>query len=100
MGQPISVVSTTVEGDVAAFDTDRSITGQDGASFGSSDEAEGAESLSGGLASRVFESDDAVSHVFVASNQVVVGRDGGWDDGSLAATSQVVTSFFVFYPDA
>lgn len=100
MGQPITVVSTTVEGDVAVFHTDRGITGQDGVAFASGDEAAESGSFPGDLSARLFASDDAVAHVFIASNQVVVGRKGGWDDGSLAAAAEIVTAFFVFYEDA
>ncbi len=100
MGQPISVVRTTVDGDVAAFHTDRGITGQDGAAFVSGDEATGTGSLPGNLAARLFAADDAVSNVFIVSNQVVGSRAGGWDDPSLAAISETITTFFVFYAEA
>jgi len=99
MGQPITVVSTTVEADVVAFHTDRAITGQDGVSFASGEEAAAAASLPGDLAAQLFESDEATSHVFIASNQVVVGRESGWDDASLATAGEIVTGFFVFYRD-
>jgi len=97
MGQPITVSAATVDGDIAVFDTDRSITAQDGATFGSADDAANADSIPGDLAGRLFTSDDAVAHVFIASNQVVVGREGGWDDAALAASTEIVINFFVFY---
>lgn len=97
MGQPITVSAATVDGDIAVFDTDRSITGQDGATFGSAQDAVDAGSIPGELAGRLFDADDAVGHVFIASNQVVVGRTGGWDDAALAASTGIVTDFFVFY---
>ena len=98
MGQPITISGTTVDGAVAAFHTDRGITGQDGVSFASADASDG--SFPGDLAARLFGADEAIDHVFIASNQVVVRRDGGWDDDSVAAAGSVVEAFFVFYADA
>lgn len=100
MGQPITISGTTVDGPVAAFHTDRGITGQDGVSFGSAGDASEAGSFPGELASRLFGSDESIEHVFVASNQVVAKRDGGWDDSALEAAASIVTAFFVFYADA
>ncbi len=100
MGQLIAISSITVDGDVAAFHTDRSITGQDGVTFGSRDAAEAAGTFPGDLAVRLFDADAVISHIFVASNQVVVGRDGGWNDSSRDAAAGIVTRFFVFYADA
>ncbi|HSG78836.1 MAG TPA: hypothetical protein VLD62_04580, partial [Acidimicrobiia bacterium] len=97
MGQPISVLETTVVGDVLMIDTDRSITGQDGSGFGSAAEAAEAATFPGELAGRLFSADDAVAGVFVASNQVVVERTGGWDDATTAAAESIVANFFVFY---
>jgi hypothetical protein len=98
MGQPIDVSARTID-DVTVFDTDRSITGQDGASFASAEEA-GARSgwFPADLASRVFAADSAVDHVFVASNQVVVRRRGGWGDDDRDRVSSIVRGFFLHYP--
>ncbi len=96
MGQLIDVEAQAV-GEVALFDTNRSITGQDGVAFSSAEQAAEAASLPGDLAGRLFAADGAVRHVFVASNGVSVGRNGGWDGAALAAASEVIRSFFVFY---
>ena len=97
MGQHIEIISTTVDAQVAAFHTDRGITGQDGVSF----DAETAdESFPGALAGRLFAGVDGIDHVFVASNQVVVRRPDGWDDGQVDAARSVIEQFFVFYADA
>jgi hypothetical protein len=98
MGQTIKVLGTTVLDGIAIIDTDRSITGQDGSAYGS--RAEATDDFPGQLAARLFDKIDAVSHVFVASNQVVIGRDGGWDDPTMATATEVVTEFFVFYDEA
>jgi hypothetical protein len=36
--------------------------------------------------------------VFVASNQVVVRRRGGWTDDDVAMASQVIADLFLYYP--
>ena len=97
MGQPITVLSTTVEAGVVAFHTERARTGQDGAQFSSGDDAAEAGTIPGALASKLFTADEAINHVFIASNQVVVGRADGWDEASLAMAAEIVTRFFVFY---
>ncbi len=99
MGQPITVDAKVV-GDVAIFDTNRSLTGQDGAGFGSADDAAAGDGYGAELARRLFAADDAVGHVFVQSNAATVRRGGGWPPEALAAASQVLQDFFVFYRDA
>ena len=100
MGQPITVTGRTVVGDVAAFHTDRAVTGQDGAAYGSSEAARQGEGFAADLAARIFEADTAIGHVFVASNQIVVRRNEGWNDSALEVVSNIVAQFFVFYADA
>lgn len=97
MGQPIRLLSTVVAGDVAMFSTDRSVTGQAGAAFTRGGAGEGFPAR---LAAEVFDADGEVGHVFVASNQVVARRGGGWDDAALEAVGGVITRFFVFYDEA
>ncbi|MCB2224075.1 MAG: hypothetical protein KQH83_07870 [Actinobacteria bacterium] len=95
MGQPIEILSTTVTGDVAMIATDRGVTGQAGASFRR--DGAGGEGFPALLAAELFAADDAVGRVFVASNQVVVERAGGWDDAVLDRVRAAITAFFVFY---
>ena len=97
MGQSIQVEAAHV-GESVIFSTDRSITGQDGVSYSSADEASADARFPGLLASKLFEADDALTSIFVASNQVVAGRDGGWGDDGIAAASQLIADFFLFYP--
>jgi hypothetical protein len=94
MGQPIELTSIVL-GDVAVFDGDRSITGQDGSGFTRAEV--GADGVPARLAARLFEADGALEHVFVASSQVVARRSGDWDDEAVAAVSDVIRGFFVFY---
>ena len=93
MGQPIEL-ETILLGDVAIFDTNRTITGQDGASFARGAEGEDFPSM---LAAKIFGADDAAEHVFVASNEVVVKRDRAWDGAASATVGGVIERFFVFY---
>ena len=95
MGQPIELRGIAVIGDVALFDTDRSISGQDGESFSSEAEARQGTSFSARLARRILASDPSVTSVFVASNQVTVGRSGGWADTGAVGT--VIERFFLHY---
>jgi hypothetical protein len=100
VGQRIEVIKATVMDDVLMLDTDRSLTGQDGVAYPSVDAAHADETFPGRLASRLFDSDRSLEHVFVGSNGVVVRRDGGWDDARLGAAFRVVSEFFLFYPVA
>lgn len=95
MGQRIVLKDATVIGDVAIFDTDRSISGQDGDSFTSAEAAAESESFSAQLAARVFESDSDVTSVYVQSNQIVVGRSSGWS--STDEVGGVIENFFIHY---
>ncbi len=99
MGKPIEISGATVVDDTLLLDTDRSITGQDGAAYDSAAAAGDDPSFPGRLAARIFESVSGVTHVFVASNQTVIRRSGGWDDASRSAAADAVSRFFVFYPE-
>ncbi len=97
MGQAIEV-DTAVVGDAAIFTTDRSITGQDGVSYDSAEAAGADERFPGMLAARLYQSDEGLGSVFVASNQVVAQRDAGWDETATAAAATIIEDFFLFYP--
>ncbi len=97
MGQTISIQRTVRLGDVALFDTDRTLGGQDGETFASLAEAEAGTTYPARLATRLFGVDDRLEKVFVASNTVSAQRRGGWDDQSAEAAIQVMTGFFRFY---
>lgn len=100
MGQKITIEDTDVVGDVLVVDTDRSVTGQDGTGYESAEAAEADGRFPGKLASRLFADLDGVSHVFVASNTVVIQRSGGWADEAVAGACDVISNFFVFYDEA
>ena len=96
MGQSISVTSKPVAG-YCVFTTDRVLTGQDGERFSSADQAVGAEGFSADLASRLFAADDAVQNVFVASSEVIVGREVGWDSAAVDSASAIIKNLHRFY---
>ena len=98
MGQTITVESSVV-GEVAVFDTNRSLTGQDGGEFASADAAAEASGFDAELAGRLFAADTRVRHVYVLSNALTVQRQGGWDDAALAAAGGVIRDFFIFYAE-
>lgn len=95
MGQLINVASSVVD-DVAVFDTDRSIAGQDGAAYDRSADADDG-TFPGELAGRLLGADATIDHVWIASNQVVARRPGGWDEAALASAEKVVSELFRFY---
>ncbi len=97
MGQRIVLKGATVIGDVAMFDTDRTISGQDGDSFTSAEAAADGESFSAQLAAEVFGADTNVTSVFIQSNLMVVGRDGGWT--STDEVAGVIERFFIHYDE-
>ena len=98
MGQLIQLETETV-GDVIIVDANRSITGQDGIGYPSVEDAAADDRFPGVLASRIFESDSTIDHVFVGSNGIVVRRRGGFDAAASYAVEAVIRNFFVFYDE-
>ncbi len=96
MGQPI-LVQRRVQGDIATFSGDRSLTGQDGARYFATDGVPDTTKLSAAIATRFFDLDPEIDYVYVAYNHVMVRRAGGWDEGLLEAADEALESFFVFY---
>ncbi|GMQ93031.1 MAG: hypothetical protein BMS9Abin12_0508 [Acidimicrobiia bacterium] len=97
MGQRIEIESSQVVDDSVIITTDRSLTGTDGEGYSSADQASSSSTFGAKLASDLFESDDAISRVYIASNVVVIRREDGWSDDTKRAAAEVITEFFVFY---
>jgi hypothetical protein len=97
VGQKIEISNSVTLGDVAVFDTDRSLSGQDGERYRSVDEAANGSTYPAGLAGRLFADVDGVKSVYVTSNLVTIERAGGWDDDSLERASSVISGFFAYY---
>lgn len=102
MGQTIQIRDANVIGDVLLVSTDRSFTGQDGETYRPNTPKDGDAVNSGAifpaqLATRLFESDISIDHVYVMSNVLSIKRVGGWGDGPVASARDIVSSFFLFY---
>ena len=82
-------------GETAVFSLDRSLTGQDGSSFGHPPES--IEQPPALLASRLMDTDAAIDSVHVLSNMVTVTRPSGWDQETLDSATSVITHLFVYY---
>jgi hypothetical protein len=99
MGQTIQILKTATVDNVTMFDTDRSITGQDGHNYGSALEAQSNETFPSQLAARWFEADSSIENVYLFSNAISVARVGGWDDVSRTVAEFIIRNFFVVYED-
>jgi ferredoxin--NADP+ reductase len=93
MGQLIEVTAIEM-GDVAVFDLDRSLTGQDPRIFAGPPEGETPPRA---LARRVWERLPDISSIHVLSNTVTVGRGQRWDVGSLETARTIIAELFVHY---
>lgn len=98
MGQTIEV-KTVLLGEVAVFDTDRSVSGQDGEGFDSVTAAQDGATTAARLAAEVFGSEAAINHVYVLSNQVTVRRSGAWSNESAGKIAAVIRDYFIFYEE-
>ncbi len=99
MGQPITV-ERRVQGNIALFSGDRSLTGPDGARYFAADGIAANGKLSAEVARRFFDLDEEIDYVYVANNHVMARRPGGWDEDALTAAGDALTEFFVFYKPA
>lgn len=100
VGQRIKVNEARIIDDSVVIATDRSLTGTDGESFATLEDARSGSSFPARLAVDLFESDGSLTRVFVAQNVVIAVRGGGWTDEAVASTSTVIEEFLLFYPVA
>jgi ferredoxin--NADP+ reductase len=97
MGQPLQVQALSLQ-QVAIFTTDRCLTGQDHELYRSLEEAAARSTVPAVLARRLFQLDRAIEHVFVLSNEVVLGRREPWDVEAVDGAAEAIRGLFVFYP--
>lgn len=97
MGQTIQIRDANVVAEMLLVSTDRSLTGQDGETYTPADSITSDAIFPAQLASRLFQSDPSIDHVYVMSNVLSIRRPGGWDEASIASTNEVVANFFLFY---
>jgi len=100
LGQRIEIESAVVVDDSLIVTTNRSLTGTDGEGFDSVNEARDGGTFAAKLTYDLFEMDKAIRRVYVASNVVIVTRDGTWTTQAKDATAHVVEEFFLYYPAA
>jgi len=93
MGQTIEVKATEF-GDVAVFDLDRSLTGQDARIFTGSPEGDTPPRT---LARRLWQQVDGIDSVHILSNTVTVHRRPAWDENTLDEALEVIANLFVHY---
>ena len=98
MGQRIEIDGTTVVDGTVVFMTNRSLTGTTGEGYRSSETASETDSFAGMVAVELFEADPSLDRVYVDQNAVVITKDDTWTDESVAAATQVIEDFFLFYP--
>lgn len=95
MGQLIEVETVRL-GAVTIFDTDRSLTGQDGETYA---RGEAGPTFGAAAAAAVFDADPNVSSVYVYSNTLSVSRAGDWTDESAANVAAAIRNFLTFYDE-
>jgi hypothetical protein len=98
VGQTIAVTDRSRVGEVFLLTADRSFSGQDGESYSAA--PADATTFPGRLATRLFEADASLNHVYVMSNTVALKRDGGWDDEAMTTAADTISNFFRFYGEA
>ena len=98
MGQSIEISSTETVDDSIIVTTNRSLTSQVGEGYDSSAAADAGDSFGADLAARLFDVDDTIERVYVASNTVVLKRPAVWDDAAVLAVSSTIEDLFLFYP--
>jgi hypothetical protein len=100
MGQRIEVDGVTVIDTSIIVDTNRSLSGTDGEGYNNAQEAEGAATFPAKLAAELFETEPALSRVYVDQNAIVLTRNEAWPDDAVAGVRGVIEAFFLFYPEA
>ncbi len=99
MGQPIDIRETIEVDDVVVFETDRSLTGQLGVAVTEDTPDASSDDLPARLGREILAVDDAIDHVYVAMNDLVVRRRGGWDDAVRDEVAARIRGFLVHYGD-
>ena len=92
-------VQKVVLGNVAIFDTDRSLSGQDGETFSDAASAGDATTFPGQVASALFGHDETISTVYVYSNTISVTRSGDWSDAQAGDAAEVIRNFLTYYEE-
>lgn len=97
MGQRIEIDGSRVVDDSIIFTTSRSLTGADGEGYATAAESSDVDTFAAKLASDLFESDNSITRVYVASNVAVVRTDDAWDSNRISDATKVIEEFFLYY---
>lgn len=97
MGQRIEIVSDRVVDRSVIVTTNRNFTGTEGEGYSSTEQATGSDSFGAKLAVDLFESDDSIDRVFVASNVIIIERAAAWSEATTDAVNGVISDFFLYY---
>jgi ferredoxin--NADP+ reductase len=81
-------------GNVAMFDLDRSLTGQDGVSFFESPPGSAPPET---LARRLWESDNRIQSVHILSNTVSVDHGHDWNEDDVESVSEIIANLFIHW---
>ena len=96
MGQLIEV-DHLVLGEVALFDTDRSLSGQEGESYADPEAAEASGTFPGRVAAALLAEIPSIDSVYVFSNTISVKRSGGWPVERAEEAERIVRNSLVYY---
>ena len=96
MGQLIEVDHLLL-GDVAVFDTDRSLSGQEGETYANAAAAASSGTFPGGVATALFATVPSIMSVYVFSNTLSVRRSGGWTEEQAGAAAGIIRNSLVHY---
>ena len=100
MGQAIEIMGTETVDESVIVTMNRSLTSQVGEGYNSAADTDGSDSFGALLAMRLFEVDESIGRVYIASNTVVLHKPGGWESASVSSVSAVIEDLFLFYPGA
>ena len=96
MGQLIEVDHLLL-GDVAVFDTDRTLSGQEGETYVSAAAADASSTFPGRVAGALFAALPSIVSVYVFSNTVSVRSSGGWSEEQSDTAAGVIRNSLVYY---
>lgn len=96
MGQLIEV-DRLLLGDVAVFDTDRSLSGQEGETYASAAAADASNTFPGRVASALFAEFPSIVSVYVFSNTISVRTSDGWAEEQADVATGIIRNSLVHY---
>lgn len=98
MGQLIEV-DRLLLGDVAVFDTDRSLSGQEGETYPGPGSAAASNTFPARLASALFASVPSLVSVYVFSNTISARRSGDWTDEEAELAAGTIRNSLIHYAE-